>query len=235
MTRIAIISDTHANLTAFETVLADIRSRGIERIIHLGDVAGKGPRGSACCDLARASCDLILRGNWDSFLGNPPASDAVAWWQQELGLQNLDWLGSLPFSTDIQLAGKNIRCYHASADSVFHRIWPNVSGDELEGMFANTEETGNGPIPDVIVYADIHYAYSRRMRDRLIINTGSVGNPMDEPTASYVILHDDAGEFRHEPIRVPYDIESELQAAARVNMPLLREWQQELRTAVYAR
>lgn len=235
MTRIAIISDTHGNVTAFEAVLADIHSRGIERIIHLGDVAGKGPRGSACCDLAREHCEVTLLGNWDVFLSDPPKSDAVAWWQRELGPGNLAWLGSRPYSLDLQIGGRHVRCYHASADSVFHRIWPNVSGDELEGMFANTPETGDGPLPDVVIYADIHHAYSRKVEDRIIINAGSVGNPMDEPTASYVIVHDDDDAFHHEHVRLPYDIEAELAVAERANMPALREWQQELRTAIYAR
>jgi hypothetical protein len=41
---VAIIADTHANLTALEAVLADIDARGIKHIVHLGDVGGKGPR-----------------------------------------------------------------------------------------------------------------------------------------------------------------------------------------------
>jgi predicted phosphodiesterase len=42
--RIALISDVHGNLTALEAVLADIASRGIERVFNLGDYVGKGPR-----------------------------------------------------------------------------------------------------------------------------------------------------------------------------------------------
>ncbi len=44
--RIAVLSDVHGNLTAFEAVLADIEARGITRVFNLGDVVGKGPRGS---------------------------------------------------------------------------------------------------------------------------------------------------------------------------------------------
>ncbi len=44
--RLAVISDVHGNLTALEAVLADIDTRGITRVFNLGDVIGKGPRGS---------------------------------------------------------------------------------------------------------------------------------------------------------------------------------------------
>ncbi len=40
MDRIAIISDIHGNLPAMEAVIKDIGSRGIDRIICLGDLAG---------------------------------------------------------------------------------------------------------------------------------------------------------------------------------------------------
>ena len=42
--RIAVLSDVHGNLTAFEAVLRDIDARGISTILNLGDVSGKGPR-----------------------------------------------------------------------------------------------------------------------------------------------------------------------------------------------
>jgi predicted phosphodiesterase len=44
--RIAVISDIHGNVTALRAVLADIEARGITRVVNLGDVVGKGPRGS---------------------------------------------------------------------------------------------------------------------------------------------------------------------------------------------
>ena len=41
--KLALIADIHANLPAFEAVLADIDRRGIDRILCLGDMVGKGP------------------------------------------------------------------------------------------------------------------------------------------------------------------------------------------------
>ena len=43
MDKIAVISDIHGNIPALESVLQDIKLRGVERIICLGDLVGKGP------------------------------------------------------------------------------------------------------------------------------------------------------------------------------------------------
>ena len=51
--RIAVLSDVHGNLTAFEAVLRDVDARGITTVLNLGDVVGKGPRGSAAVALSR--------------------------------------------------------------------------------------------------------------------------------------------------------------------------------------
>ncbi len=44
MTRLAILSDIHANLEALKQVLADIDACGADEIICLGDVIGYGPQ-----------------------------------------------------------------------------------------------------------------------------------------------------------------------------------------------
>jgi len=35
--RLAVISDIHGNLAALEAVLADIKTRGVDRMVNLGD------------------------------------------------------------------------------------------------------------------------------------------------------------------------------------------------------
>lgn len=236
--RIAVLSDTHGNLTAFETVLEDIDHRGVDRIYHLGDVAGKGPRGNACCDLARERCEATTRGNWDLSLLNadPDGDSAYSWWRNEISDENLEWLAMLPFSVDFELANTPIRCFHASSDDVFHRIRRDVDGDEWDYVFQNTETTGDAaPEPKVVIYGDIHYAWSRSDGERTLLNCGAVGNPLDEPTASYIVLDDATGTLQWELIRVPYDIEAELAAGRELKMPQYRSWEHELRTADYSR
>lgn len=236
--RVAILSDTHGNLTAFEAVLADIENRQVDRIFHLGDVVGKGPRGSACCDLARRYCETTVLGNWDIFLLSSDAtglSESATWWRDEISPENREWLSMLPFSVDFELNATPVRCFHASADDVFHRIYPDVQGKEWDELFLNTEATGDiAPEPTVVIYGDIHYAWSRTSGGHTLLNCGAVGNPLDEPTASYILLDDSLGELRWELLRVAYDIEGELSIARELEMPAYDAWAHELRTGEYA-
>ena len=87
--RTAIISDIHANLEAFEVVLADIRERAIDRTVCLGDVIGYGPDPCACIDLVQEHCEFSLLGNHDfaclleptNF--NPIAAEGSYWTREQ--------------------------------------------------------------------------------------------------------------------------------------------------------
>lgn len=239
--RCAVISDLHGNVTAFEAVLADLRRRGITTVYNLGDVAGKGPRGSECVRLSRLHCAVTVRGNWDDFLptDTPQWRDEAGWWwHRELTPEDRRWLGTLPLCHDLRVGGRNVRLFHASARSVYHRVHARHTDEDFEEMFASTGLTGTGPAPDVVCYGDIHDSFVSTVRSRTLVNVGSVGNPLDEPRASYVILEGDPGgdrgaAFGIQFVRVPYDIEAEIAVAAAVGMPALEAYAIELRTAVY--
>ena len=235
---IAVVSDIHGNLSALRAVLADIQSRGIAEIIDLGDIVGKGPRGSECVALARQRCAVTVAGNWEAMLlADGLSHEALLWWRDELSDADREWLGALPLAHDIELSGRNIRFLHASALSVFTRVFAEHTDEEFAAMFENTELTGDGPVPHVVCYGDIHYAYVRTMPGRMLVNAGSVGNPLDELTASYLVLHgaDGPGSLGVEFVRVPYDVEAEIAVAYETGMPEADAYAAELRTARYSR
>ncbi len=238
--RIAVLSDVHGNVTAYRAVLRDIEARGITTVVNLGDVVGKGPRGSECVALTRAHCSLTVRGNWDDFLPRPdPDRDAaMTWWHEELTDDDRAWLLSLPLVHHLTLSGRRIRLFHASAQSLYVRVHARHTPEQFAGMFATTELTGDGPEPTLVGYGDIHDAYIKVVDGRTLFNVGSVGNPLDETTASYVVLEGVPGGtradvFGMQVVRVPYDVEAEIAAAQALGMPALREYAGELRTGVY--
>ncbi|WP_035702427.1 metallophosphoesterase family protein [Glycomyces tenuis] len=242
LTRIALISDVHGNLTALRAVLDDIESRGIDRIVNLGDLIGKGPRCAEVVELARERCEAHVQGNWEASLTDPdrPAGDTVGdWWLDQLTEEQRKWLWELPFCHDFTMSGRNVRVFHASAQSVFHRVFSDRDEDEFLAMFANTEATGDGPLPDVVGYGDIHEPYlDSGVGDRVLFNVGSVGNNLYEPTPAYAIIEGvhgsaEAAPFAVQFVRVPYDVESEIAYARRTSMPAQGPWEVELRTGVY--
>ena len=242
MQRIAMISDIHGNMPALDAVLADIDKRGINRIICLGDLAGKGPNSVEAVDRIRERCEIVIRGNWDELIGRKLTDEEIFTWHEErLGADRLHYLAHLPFSYDMEMSGKRIRLVHASPQSVYHRVQPWDSEERKLGMFANTPETGKSeedPKPEVVGYGDVHNVFVQHMDRRMLFNVGSVGNALDMVQASYAIMEGVEGGGALEPfsiqlVRVPYDIELAVQHALEANVPEMEMYIRELRTGVY--
>jgi len=241
MERIAVISDIHGNMPAFEAVLDDIRRRGIDRIFCLGDVAGKGPEPDRAVDLCRETCEVTILGNHDDLLSDGrehPVLTFLGWHRERLGPERLDWLCQLPGTCDFTIGGRRIRLYHASHLGPHHRVHADADEPTQLAMFTDTEFTGDGFQPDTVGYGDIHTALYRTFRDgSVLFNTGSVGNPLDMPLAAYVILEGDGEEagFSCTIVRLPYDIERAVCIGVGTNFPEeeQRAWANELRTARY--
>ncbi|MFB7886648.1 metallophosphoesterase family protein [Cellulosimicrobium cellulans] len=238
--RLAILSDVHGNVSALDAVLADARSRGVTTFVNLGDMVGKGPRGQAVVDRCREVCAVSVRGNWEDFLPRTPDDGLPehVWWRDELRADQREWFGTLPLGHDLLLSGRRVRLFHASAASVHTKVHRNHTPEQFAGMFAATDLTGPGPEPAVVGYGDIHDAYVETHRGRTLFNTGSVGNPLDEPTPVYAILEGvpgspDPAPFSLQHVRVPYDVEAEIAVAYDVGMPEADAWAGELRTGVY--
>ena len=73
--RIAIISDIHGNLDAFERVLADIGSSNIDQIISLGDNIGYGPDPDGVVELLQARKIVSVIGNHELAVVKPKYKD----------------------------------------------------------------------------------------------------------------------------------------------------------------
>jgi predicted phosphodiesterase len=247
--RIAVISDVHGNVTALRAVLADIEARGITRVVNLGDVIGKGPRGSEAVKLTREACEATVRGNWDAFVARDAVHESplVQWTRDELSDSDVAWLAALPATCEFLVSGRRVRLFHASQASEFVRVWGQHSDEEFRGMFTNTEFTGtfraghadeDGAVPDVVGYGDIHSAYLKASQGRTLFNVGATGNHLDAPTAPYVILEGVAGSPEPAPFsvsfaRVAYDIEAEISVARKLGMPQADAYARELLDGLY--
>ena len=75
-------------------------------------------------------------------------------------------------------------------------------------------------------------------RSKRLINVGSVGNPLDQTLATYVVLSGNVGATKlgnlsFEFVRLAYDVEQTIQQAYGLNMPETEPLARELRTGVY--
>jgi diadenosine tetraphosphatase ApaH/serine/threonine PP2A family protein phosphatase len=103
--RYLVISDIHANLEAFETVLAEAKPLEHDKVLLLGDLVGYGGDPNAICERVRAmQPDALIRGNHDkvgSGVESPEGFNAVArsaikWTYETLTRENREWLAALP-------------------------------------------------------------------------------------------------------------------------------------------
>jgi protein phosphatase len=250
---LAIISDTHANLTALLAVLSDIEQKGIHHVVMLGDVAGKGPRPAEVLDVLRQRQIRCLFGNWDELLvrplvpNSPPEmpsmTDALEWQRAALGRERLEWLVGLPFALDVPRKGGLVRLVHASSHGVWTRVRENDPLENFYGLFAATPAVGtDAPSPMAVGYGDIHTVLVRHLRSfpeinselrgRMVFNVGSVGNPLDSNLPSYAVLHG-TDNLEVSFVRVGYDVKAECLAAQNAQMPQLEEYLEEACTGMY--
>lgn len=231
-TPVALISDVHANLEALDTVLEDIDSRGIERIVCLGDTIGYGPNPRECLDKIIDRCEWSLLGNHDyAALYEPTnfnagAEAAAFWTRQELESETdqaalarrWEFLASLEIKKSLR---DDIYCVHGSPrrpinEYIFSED-AQTSPNKMTQIFnlidfacfvGHTHVQGVFTTdPDFMGSAEINYRHEfgkNTKKGKVVINVGSVGQPRDRDTRSgYAILHKNHVEF----VRLHYDIE----------------------------
>jgi predicted phosphodiesterase len=69
--RIAVVSDIHANLSALEAVVSDLRKTGVDLVVHGGDLMSGGPRPAEVIDRIRELTWPGVHGNTDEMLWMP--------------------------------------------------------------------------------------------------------------------------------------------------------------------
>jgi len=219
--RVAVISDVHANRHALDAVLAAVDAEGPDKLWCLGDLVGYGPRPNRCCAAVQERAALCLAGNHDlGVLGEVDlqefAPDAVAsatWTRGVLAPEARAYLESL----EPKGRRQGVELFHASPrDPVWEYV---LSADAVEAAFELTEANlvlvGHSHIPLAVALADGGLAGGVAPEGtqaeldagaRLLLNPGSVGQPRDgDPRAAWLLLDFEAGRasFR----RVAYPVE----------------------------
>ncbi len=103
--RYGILSDTHANIEALETVLKAYESEKIDKYICLGDTVGYGASPNEACNLMRSLVAQAVLGNHDAAVAGRmdysyyyyAARQVLDKHAQILEAKNMEWLKSLPY------------------------------------------------------------------------------------------------------------------------------------------
>lgn len=215
--RYAIIADIHANLEAFNTVMADAKAMNCTHYACLGDVVGYNANPKECLDIVRGMNIPCVKGNHDEYCSaetdlegfNPHAQEAINWTRNQLTEDDRKWLRDLRY---IRLVA-SFSIVHATLDGP--QRWGYVF-DKLAAAASFTYQNtsvcffGHTHVPvafvrDSMVRGGTYSKFKIEPGKKYFVNVGSVGQPRDgNPKASYVVYDLDEGSI--EIRRLDYDI-----------------------------
>jgi diadenosine tetraphosphatase ApaH/serine/threonine PP2A family protein phosphatase len=221
--RILILADIHANLTAFQTVLADVEQRGkVDEVWCLGDVVGYGPDPHECIVLLQKVCQVCIAGNHDLAAiekidtsdFNPRAAEANQWTAQQLTKQDIRYLGNLPLTLE---KGEFTLAHGSPRDPIWEYLFSvNEAVENLPAFNTPYCLVGHTHQPLVFSFGRLKEVGITKLKHesevvlgerRLILNPGGVGQPRDgDPRTSYGIYDSTIRTFTL--YRVAYDIKT---------------------------
>ena len=234
--RFLVLSDIHANIDAFDTVLAHAEGRW-DRVLVLGDLVGYGAEPNAVVDRVKSlSPEVVIRGNHDKAACglddgsqfNHVARAAAMWTGGVLTPDNIAYLRALPMGP-IPIDALTEICHGAPFDEdhyIFDGSDARMAFDAAErslclyghthlpAIFKVVEGILDGEAPD----GDREVVVPLQRGARYLINVGSIGQPRDgDPRAAYGVLDDETRELRT--FRVPYPVERAQQRIVDAGLP----------------
>jgi putative phosphoesterase len=235
--RIAVVSDIHANLTALDAVIADLRKTSTDFVVHGGDLMAGGPRPAEVIDRIRELNWPGVYGNTDEMLWMPHRlsetllapnlhrirdlvlTHTIPATLSAIGDERLAWLKTLPR----RWSEGDLSVVHAAPDDVWPITPANAADAELERVYAVLRSKH-------VVYGHIHQPFVRRLPTFTVANSGAVSLSYDgDRRAAYALIDGERVEIR----RVEYDVEEEIRLLSGTDDPFADSTAETLRTGRY--
>jgi predicted phosphodiesterase len=232
--RLAILSDIHGNLEAFQAVLADIERQKPDGMVCLGDMIGYGPDPEKVVQGVQSlHCEAVI-GNHEAALTTGQARKMLNFQAKENNLKTERMLseGSLAYC-------RSLPKFRNFADAWFVHGYPpdsffaylfNIPDKKIIKLFTDSQvslffvghthdlkiisqeegEVGRSPLAEGRMHLDKNLKY--------VINAGSVGQPRDgNNCAKYMIW--DSVTWELDVRFVPYDIDKTIEKIKDLEFP----------------
>lgn len=233
---LALFSDIHANLPAFEACLDAAAAQGAERLVLLGDFVGYGPDPEAVVQRTMelvAAGAIAVKGNHDAAVlkqetgMNPTAAQAIAWTRNHLSPSALQFLSALPMEVS---DGSNLFVHADGSDpAAWHYVTDVQSASvSLGATKAHTTFCGHVHVPALYCKMGAGKITAHRPTTGIAIPLstqrqwlsvcGSVGQPRDHNPAAAFSLYDTTTQTLtyH---RAAYDAEGVAQRVREADLP----------------
>lgn len=213
----AIFGDIHANLEAFEAVLADAEQLGCTDYVCTGDIVGYAADPNECLRIVRDMNCPVVKGNHDeeailntSLEGlNPLAKQAMEWTRAQLNEDERDSLNNMKLVRQVA----DFTIVHATLDTPGSWTYVTNKFDAMASFsyqFTQLCFYGHTHTPRIYVKGDSvepleEMEVKLEMGRKYFINVGSTGQPRDgDWRASYAVY--DAENQNVEIRRLDYNI-----------------------------
>jgi putative phosphoesterase len=240
---IAIVTDIHGNSWALESVLSDIKQRGINKIYDLGDSLYGPLNPKRTFELIEEWEIKSICGNQDRYIfenaNENTDNETLKYVLTELNDNTIIWLKELPKTRKID--DEILLCHGTpfnDSEYLIEQIFPDYVGVKeymvLDKMLEEINEK-------IICCGHSHCSRIIETYKKIIINPGSIGLPAytDElplphkmenfsPMARYCILHLDR-KLKIEQVSLPYNFENAAERAEKNNR---LDWAKWIRTGV---
>lgn len=220
MIKIALISDIHGNLLAFNEVLKDIKAKGISTIYCLGDLVDFAPWGNEVIEQIKHYNIPCLLGNHDERIAfdipihQLPHHDAYETENRTIAINhskqnikpvNKEFLTTLPYNITLTYklgsTYRKVLLVHASLQSNDQYVYES---DDKQEIYTLLENQGI----DILVMGHTHQSYIQQQQSKLIINCGSVGRSKEQDRkATYAILTLRESNMEAEIVKIEYPIQ----------------------------
>lgn len=210
--KIAVLSDIHGNLTAFDAVLKDAKNEKVNGFIIEGDHVGDGPQPGEVVERIKELGGWIIKGNREEYIisyndglhkewESCNQMYVTVWTQQCLNSSKIDYLKSLPDQLVVNIPGVSpIRVVHGSPLDIYEHLYLDKHLERLKRAVNSINEP-------VLVCGHTHEAWSKIVDSKLVVNPGSVGLHFNSRIcAEYSILSWDGEYWREEHRYVKYNI-----------------------------
>lgn len=211
MIKIAVITDSHANLPALKAALQALRAEGYDAIYHTGDSIGIGPYPSESLDLLLGMPNMhFLMGNHETYFTNGMLKPPPSWmspgeaehhlWAHSLLDPNLRGiLSRWPFIKEECFEGVTVSFLHYEQDAGgtdFKPILKNPSAVNLDNLYKERSS-------QIIFYGHNHDTSDIQGIARYV-NPGSLGC-QKQAVARYCVVEFNKGRYTVEHREISYD------------------------------
>ncbi len=224
--KLALISDIHANVYAFEAVLRDIHKHSVDLTVFLGDLVYGGIYPRECLSLLINIAPLLtIKGNADGMFDereehwklNSPRQERISqihgYVKDLMTADDIQIVRAFPFHECLVVEGLSIGFYHGSPISYSDKIHADDSEKDILAKFKHVQHTIAG-------VGHTHHRMEKKMAGLHVINPGAIGYSFDGDTrAGYGVLTIENKRVHYEQQNVEYPLWSYVHDLQRSDLP----------------